>query len=114
MKTFATALLGLLPSLALAAPANNPVFGCGSTEARVPASLKEAHLRHAKRDVPAPFPVMKRQSGNSTVIPTYFHVVSSKAKANTTSDSLLRDQLDVMNKGYAGTGFSFELKDILC
>lgn len=111
MKTFATALLGLLPSLALAAPANNPVFGCGSTEARVPASLKEAHLRHAKRDVPAPFPVMKRQSGNSTVIPTYFHVVSSKAKANTTSDSLLQDQLDVMNKGYAGTGFSFELKD---
>lgn len=113
MKSFATALLALVPSLALAAPANNPVFGCGSTEARVPASLKEAHLRHAKRDIPAPFPVMKekRQAGNSTVIPTYFHVVSSKAKANTTDESLLTKQLAVMNEGYAGTGFSFELVD---
>jgi hypothetical protein len=73
--------------------------------------LKEAHLRHAKRDHPAPFPVMKRQSSNSTVIPTYFHVVSSKAKANTTDASLLDEQIAVMNKGYEGSGFSFELKD---
>jgi len=112
MKTFATALLGLLPALGFAAPTNEPKFGCGSTEERVPSSLKEAHMRHAKRDaIPAPFPMMRRQAGNNTVIPTYFHVVSSKAKANTTSSALLQKQLDVMNQGYAGTGFSFELVD---
>jgi hypothetical protein len=55
---------------------------------------------------------MRRQAGNSTVIPTYFHVVSSKSKANSTSEALLQEQLDVMNQGYAGSGFSFELKDI--
>lgn len=113
MKSFVTALLGLLPALALAAPTNEPKFGCGSTEDRIPGSLREAHLRHAKRDaIPAPFPVMRRQAGNNTVIPTYFHVVTSRSKANTTSEATLQKQLSVMNDAYSNSGFSFDLADI--
>jgi hypothetical protein len=110
MKNFAAILFGLLPALAFAAPTANPVFGCGSTEEKVPSSLKEAHLRHAKRDA-APFPMIRRQAGNSTVIPTYFHVVSTTGNANSVQEALLQDQLDVMNKAYSSTGFSFQLVD---
>ena len=109
MKSFAAIALGLLPALGLAAPNHIPHFRCGNEQHAPPESLDNAHARLAS--VPSvPFPV-KRQAGNTTVVPTYFHVVSTKAKQKQTTQAMLSKQLQVMNQGYAGTGFSFELVD---
>jgi hypothetical protein len=55
---------------------------------------------------------MRRAASNTTIVPTYFHVISSSSKANSTSNSTISKQLDVMNKGYASVGFQFDLKGI--
>jgi hypothetical protein len=111
MKAFVPAALALLPSLALALPTSEPIFRCGNEFITIPPSLEDAHSRQANV-APAPFPFMKRVAANQTVIPAYFHVVSTKNKANSTSEAILTKQLDIMNKGYAATPFQFELKGV--
>ncbi len=50
---------------------------------------------------------MSTESFKPKVIPVVFHVIQKKV-----ADDVIRKQIDVLNDGYALTGFSFELKNI--
>lgn len=48
-------------------------------------------------------------AATGTVIPVYFHVITSLSGAGNVADKAIKDQIAVLNSAYASTGFSFTL-----
>jgi hypothetical protein len=48
-------------------------------------------------------------AGAGTVIPVYFHVITSLSGAGDVTDKAINNQISVLNAAYANTGFSFAL-----
>lgn len=111
MKVTISAAVALLLPFGLALPTQEPIFRCGNELIQPPSSLDNVHARYAQA-AEAPFPIMHRAASNITVVPMYFHVVSTTSKANSTSKDTINKQLDVMNQEYAPVGFSFDLKGV--
>lgn len=93
-------------------------FDCG-TDSHDALELVHAHqtlekraftLSPAVRRAEALAVLRRRQS--PTIIPAYFHIVTTKAKASLVSDSMPQSQLAVLNQAYQGTGFQFKLQQV--
>jgi len=52
----------------------------------------------------------KRLVAENVVVPTYFHIVNPDENEIYNNEQA---QIDKLNEGFAGTGFSFELEDIM-
>lgn len=95
--------------------------GKGGTLSDDPNALTPAQVAARERD----FAQAKRQRGfglrtlgpttlTTVSIPTYFHVLSTdgtRAMGNL-PDSMIYDQVDVLNDAFAGAGFTFDLQSI--
>lgn len=51
------------------------------------------------------------QSSGPIVIPTYFHVIHKKDGTGNINDTMVEDQMTVLNAAFESTGFQFELLD---
>jgi hypothetical protein len=57
--------------------------------------------------IDVPTPASKGHAGG--VIDVYFHVITSSSGEGNLADSLIREQVRVLNRGFAATGWSFRL-----
>lgn len=57
------------------------------------------------------FRALRPPPGGSTTIPVVFHVIHDGTEGNV-PDSMVNAQLDVLNQGFAGTGYSFSMQAI--
>lgn len=106
MKSFFFTILATLPLFAsshLIQPRSQRRV-CGNADIELPASLRTlSNQLSASPNANAP------AANFSSVIQTYFHIVSTTANKDMVTDQMVADQLSVLNSKYAGTGFSFIL-----
>ncbi|KAL8788880.1 MAG: hypothetical protein Q9195_007094 [Heterodermia aff. obscurata] len=92
--------LGLLATAMAAVIGEKPIeFRCGSENPPAEILAQAAAMSHA----PTPL------AAQSINIQTYFHVVTTQAKAGSVTQTQLNNQLAVLNRSYGPSGISFTL-----
>jgi hypothetical protein len=107
MKSLLFTILTALPITAYAATIStrqaNIKRKCGNEDSSAPPSLLDLHDKISTNNS------ISSSSGAALTVPTWFHIVSSRANQNLVTNQMIQQQLAEMNRAYAPSGIQFKL-----